>query len=241
MYATDLKREQEYASSLEQQPLLGKMIALQADGQPFLGLFLETEKNDRQNVAIILHDAGSYPNQQAVVYALRTQLPLHHWASLAVQMPIREREAEESDYYILFPEAHSRIQAALQYALQNGAKNIVLIGYGLGGLMASYSINLAAKGISGLATLSLPVPENALEEVQTLLFIKNIALPFLDVYAEFDLPTVINTAAARRLAGKENPVYRQIRVEGENHSFQQDPDQLVKRVYSWLNATIQQQ
>jgi hypothetical protein len=40
------------------------------------------------------------------------------------------------------------------------------------------------------------------------------------------------------MAGMENPVFRQERMDGENHAFQQDHERLVKRVYSWLTLTV---
>jgi hypothetical protein len=52
------------------------------------------------------------------------------------------------------------------------------------------------------------------------------------------LPAVLDSARQRRMAGKDNPVYRQIRMDGEDHGYQQDYDLLVKRVYSWLTTTV---
>ncbi len=146
----------------------------------------------------------------------------------------------EVDYYSLFAESRSRIEAAVDYLQKNGAKNIVVVGYGLGALMATYAISEKPDNIVALAAISLAVPETTMPQAQTQTFIKNIALPFLDIYAEFDLPAVADTAGQRRMAGKDNPVYRQVRMNGENHAYQQDNERLVKRVYSWLSSTFQQ-
>ena len=239
--ASDNKREQEYAVSLQQVPILGKTIWLQAGGQSFLGLYTETEKTDNANAAIILHDIGEYPDQKPVIHGLRTQLPQHHWATLALQMPLRETAAAESEYFPLFVEAQGRIGAAVDYLQKNGAKNIVIVGYGLGALMAAYRVSENPENIAALAAISLAVPESALPQAQTLAFIKKISLPFLDIYAEFDLPAVAGTARQRRLAGKDNPVFRQMWMDGENHAYQQDHERLVKLVYSWLSSTFQQE
>lgn len=237
--AGDNRRELDYAENIQAYPLEGKIVWLQAGEQRFLALYAETEKTDNANAAIILHDAGEYPDQKPLAHALRTQLPQHNWATLAVQMPLREPGAGDADYYPLFIQANERIAAAVDYLQKNAAKNIVIIGHGLGGLMAAYAVNEKADKIAALVAISLPVPDSSAPQAQTLAFIKTIARPFFDMYAEFDLPAVADTAYQRRMAGKENPVYRQVRMDGENHAFQQDPERLVKRLYSWLSSTFQ--
>lgn len=80
--ASDNQREQDYAAYIEQNPVVGKMVWLQADGRNFLSLFTEAEKTDNANAAIILHDLGEYPDQKPLIHALRTTLPQHSWATL---------------------------------------------------------------------------------------------------------------------------------------------------------------
>lgn len=238
--ASDAKREQDYAAELQRNPEAGKTVWLKADGRDFLGLYLEAEKTGNANAAIVLHDIGEYPDQKPLVHAFRTMLPEHNWTTLALQMPLREPGATEAEYYPLFAEARNRIDAAVDHLQKNGAKNIAIVGYGLGALMASYAISEKPDNIAALAAISLAVPESPAVQAQTQTFIKNIGLPFLDIYAEFDLPAVADTARLRRMAGKDNPVYRQVRMNGENHAYQQDHERLVKRVYSWLSSTFQQ-
>ena len=235
--AGDQNREQEYAAELLKQPLTGKNVWLEAAGQRFICLYTESEKTDNAQAAIILHDMGDYPDQKPVVHELRIRLPQHNWTTLALQLPLRENSAAEADYYGLFAESQQRIRAAVAYLQNNGAKNIALIGYGLGALLAVYAVNENPEDLVAVAAISLPVPENAAPQAQSLLFLKNIALPLLDIYAEFDLPPVLNTAQQRRLAAKGNPVFWQVRMQSENHAYQQDYERLVKRVYSWLSAT----
>ena len=236
--ASDAHREQEFADSVQQAPIQGKIVRLGASERQFLAIYSEVIKADNNNAAIVLHDMGAYPDQKPVVYDIRTQLPLHHWATLSIQMPIRESYAEQSDYYSLFTEAEERILVGITYLRSQGVKNLVIIGYGLSALMASYTVNNNMTAANGLITLSLSVPEDLDSHVQTLTFIKNIALPFLDLYAELDLTRVVETANQRSLAGKDNPMYWQERLLGVDHSYQQNPELLVKRLYSWLNITF---
>lgn len=238
--AGDDKREQDYAASIQQHLTVGKAVWLKAEGKSFLSLYTEAEKTDNADAVIILHDIGEHPDQKPLVHELRTILPQHSWATLALQMPLRESGAAEADYYPLFDEAKARIAAAVDYLRNIGAKNIVLVGYGVGALMGVYALNGKPDNIAALAAISLPSPDTAAPQAQTLTFIKNIALPLLDIYAEFDLPAVADTARQRRMAGKDNPVFRQVRMDGENHAYQQDHERLVKRLYSWLSSTFQQ-
>lgn len=237
-YASDNRREQNYAAEIQQQPIMGQALWLQASGQPFLGLYTEAEKTDNSNVVIVLHEMGEHPDAKPLIHRLRTTLPLHNWASLALQMPVRESGAPAEDYYSLFDEARERIDVAVDYLLKNGAKHIAIVGYGMGALMAAYRLSEKPSDVMALVSISLPVPQTTAAQAQSLELIKKVQMPFLDVYAEFDLPTVIDSARLRRMAGKDNPVYRQIRMDGVDHGYQQDYELLVKRVYSWLTATV---
>ncbi len=235
--ASDKHREQDYAAALQKNLAIGQIVWLKAGAETFLGLYTEAEKTDNSAAAIILHDVGDHPDQQPLVHGLRTILPQHNWATLALQLPLRETGSDEADYYPLFDEAKARVQAAIDFLNEKGAKNIAVIGYGLGAEMAIDSINAKPESIKELVAISLPLAESAPSSLRIDNLLKNIALPILDIYAEFDLPAVVDSARRRRMVAKENPVFRQIKVDGENHAYQNDPGMLVKRVYSWLALT----
>lgn len=237
VHASDQQRELEFAQVL-QQTNSNNIVWLKAGEQSFLGLFTEAEKTNNAKAAILLHDGGSYPDQQPLIQGLRNVLPQRNWSTLAIQLPLREMGASQDDYFGLFDEAHLRIKAAVEYLRNSGAKTIALIGYGTGGAMAAYSLGQESAGLAGLAAISLPLSDSSLPQAQLGEFIKKIALPFLDIYAEFDLPNVADTARQRRMLAKENPVYKQVMINGENHAYQNDPNMLVKRVYSWLALNV---
>lgn len=238
VYASDQQRELEYAASIENSSPVGRVVWLEAKQQKFLALFTESEKTRNQQAAIILHDLGEHPDNQVVVHGLRTEMPRHNWASLSIQLPLREVGALANDYYGLFDEAHGRILAAVKYLQDQGAQQIALVGYGTGAAMAAYSLSLKPEGLLGLAAISLPMTDSPIPQAQTGEFIRKIALPMLDIYAEFDLPDVADTARQRRMLAKDNPGYRQAKLNGEDHHFQQDPALLVKQVYSWLTYIL---
>ncbi len=232
--ASDLQREMDYAASIEQSHAEGRLVWLQSGQQRFLGLFIEPEKTRIAQAAVILHDQGEHPDKLPLIHGLRTVLPRHRWATLSIQLPLRETGAGSADYYALFDEAQARIEAAVKYLRDNGAKDIALIGYGKGAEMAAYTLSLKPDGLLALVAISPAMPDSRVPQAQTGDFIRKIALPILDIYAEFDLPDVLDTARERRMLAKDNPGYRQTIINGEDHHYRQDPALLIKQVYSWL-------
>jgi dienelactone hydrolase len=238
--AGDEKREAEFAESIGNTLTVGKAVWLESEGKKFLGVYTETERTGGKGTVIILHDIGGHPNQQPLIYGLRVFLPEHHWTTLALQMPLREAGVEKEEYYALFPEAAARIQAGIDYAKSNGAENIVVVGYGLGGLMAAYALSEKAGDVKALAAISLPVSATEDKAAQTLAFIGKIKMPMLDIYGALDVPDVTESARERRLAAKENTGYRQVKISDEGHAYLHDDGLLVKRIYSWLEASAAQ-
>lgn len=235
--ASDQQRELDYADSIQRNLVLGKVVWLQAGGQSFLSLYTEAEKTDNSNAAIILHDRGDHPDHEPLIRGLRTILPQHNWTTLALQLPLRESGAEEADYDSLADEAKDRLLAGVEYLRKQGAKNIAVIGYGWGAAIAVYTMSAKPDAAMALAAVSLAMPESSLPQTQSGGFMKNITVPILDLYAEFDLPPVVDSARQRRMITKDNPVYRQLKIDGENHTYQYDSGMVVKRIYSWLIAT----
>ena len=236
--AYDKKREADFADSINKTLTIGKAVWLETEGEKFLGLYTASEKPNFKGVVIIVHDRDGHPNQQQLIYGLRVFLPEHNWATLALQMPLREADAANKDYFALFPAAAARIQAGIRYAKSEGAENIMVVGYGLGGLMGVYTLSEQAADIKALVAISLPVPITEHKAAQTLAFIEKIKMPMLDIYGALDLPDVIESARERRLAAKENTAYRQIKIADEGHAYLHDEGLLVKRIYSWLEVTV---
>lgn len=239
-WASDELRELDYAEQIQASFSTGEIVWLQVKGKKFLTLYTETEEIENLGTVIILPPMDGHPDQSKLIKPLRSYFPEHGWASLSIQLPVLGVDAAEYEYYPLFDNAKARIQAAIDYLLAAKAKNIVLVGYGLGGMMAVYYLkeNANKTDIKGLVTISLSVPESDQKQVQVINFINDIKQPFYDVFAEFDLPGVTESARKRRLAAKENSAYRQFKIAGEGHLFQRDQGLVVKRVYSWISRTF---
>lgn len=235
--ASDEKREADMANDVQKTLNLGHAVWLEAEKKQFLGLLTDTTKNSRSGMVILLHDTGGHPNQQAVIKNLRAFFPQHHWATLSIQLPVHEASAPAQDYYSLFPEAKARIASAIEFAKNEKAEQIAVVGYGLGGLMATYTLSETKnEKVAALVTISLPVPETVENTAQTLQLLPKITLPMLDIFAENDMPDVVRNTRDKAVAGKKNPYYRQVQIDHEGHFFLHDDDALVKRIYSWLNS-----
>jgi predicted alpha/beta hydrolase family esterase len=233
-FAGDVQREADFASDIINTQPSGKVVWLENAGKKFLSLYTDTEKKLSKGAVIILHDQGGHPNQLEMIKGLRSDLPEHNWSTLSLQMPVLEMGAKEDDYYVLFPEAQARIVSAIKYLKENKIETIVLVGYGLGALMAVYAQSEKPEDIAALVTISLAVPQTQQKSAQTLEFIKKIKVPLLDIYAEGDRSAVVESARDRRLAAKENEFYRQDKINDENHLYQHDEGLVVKRIYSWI-------
>ena len=238
--ASDQHREQDYAALLQASTQASESVWLQAGEHRFMGLWIEAEKPSAKQAAIILHDAGEHPDQRPLIHELRTVLPQHGWSSLALQMPLRESGAKTDDYYALFDEATQRITSGIRYLQDKKVQRVVLIGHGLGAMIASYALSRQRNIAAALVTISLPLTSHPVVQAQMGDFIKALNVPFLDLYAEFDLPEVIDSARDKRLLSQGNPMYRQIRLDGENHAYQADPELVGKRIYSWLATAANQ-
>ena len=239
--ASDSKREADFADEIAKTHALGKLLWLEAKGKKFLGLYTETEKRINKGTIIILHDMGGHPNQLRLIKSLRTFLPQHHWSTLSLQMPLWEMDATEAEYYVLFPEAAARIKAGVDYLKAHNNETLILVGYGLGAMMAVYALSQQTPDITAVALVSLAAPGNPNPQAQMLEFIQKITIPMLDIYAERDQAAVVAAARDKRVAAKKNPAYQQIKISDEDHLFQHDEGLVVKRIYSWIERTVANQ
>lgn len=231
--ATDSAREAYYAEQIVKTLDSGEIVWLEAEGRKFLAVYTESELPDIKDAAIVLHDKGAHPDLKPLIHALRTELPKHRWSTLALQMPLRESGAENRDYYALFPGAAARLQAAIKFLNQKEFENIVIVGHGLGALMALQAQDQLRDDIKAMAFVGLPVPDSRHQAVRTLEFIQKAEIPLLDLYSSGDVPAVADSAAQRRSAAKSNADYRQVRLDD-------DETMTVKRIYSWLRRIVEQ-
>ncbi len=230
--ATDIAREADFADRIIKTLSIGEAVWLEVDGRKFLSLYTETEYPDIKEAAIILHDKDAHPDRKPLIHGLRTELPKHRWSTLALQMPIREAGAESEDYFAMFTDATSRIRAAVRFLESKDYENIVIVGHGLGALMALQAQSDLQGDVKALAMIGVSVPAARHKAAQTTAFIKQTQMPLLDLFSSRDIPEVTDSAAKRRLAAKDNKDYRQVSIDD-------DDTMIVKRLYSWLRHAME--
>jgi pimeloyl-ACP methyl ester carboxylesterase len=244
----------------------GQALWLDDNQDKFLAIFTPDQSGQPKGGAIILHDADGHADWPDVVRPLRTFLPPHGWATIAIQLP---QLSGVDEYGAHQPLINTRIQKAAEQLRSVGLNNIVLIGHGSGALaaaayLASQRDDLGIRGFVGIG-MSVIKTEKADDYLPTR--IEKINLPILDIYGSRDLPAVASTAGMRSLAAKRSSTtaskeqllepykkaglsktannnvqgyiaYRQIEIEGADHNFSSQGESLSKRVLGWLERHL---
>ena len=231
--ASDLAKEKRWADQVVDALIDGEAVWLNDGKSDFLGIYTEAEE-DKGRAVIVMHGTGIHPDWQQVVQPLRVGLTEHHWNTLSIQMPILANEAKNEEYASLYDEVAPRINAAIKYLKNSGAKDIVLIGHSQGATMTAYYLTTSKQDIDGFVAIGM----SAIEEFPSMNSIKaleKIKIPVLDLYGSEDLVTVISAfesrAAAAKKAGNKN--FSQKQIAG-NHFYDSEEDNLVKTVAEWL-------
>lgn len=232
------------------------------DGQgKFFTVFNPDQSGQPKGGVIILPDADSHPDTPQVIRPLRDRLPLHGWATLAIQLPPLDRPAGYLEQRASIDE---RINAAITYMRNNGFDNLVLLGHGSGAMAASqYLSSQSSEFIRAFVAISLGVLHGQAKDDSIPGQLETINLPILDIFGGNDLEYVTGTARQRALAAKVSSdsatrtnqleayrhsaiakssnqksqgyiSYRQIRIDGASHDFSGAEIMLARRIIGWL-------
>jgi dienelactone hydrolase len=153
-------------------------------------------------------------------------------------MPVLEKEAKYNDYVFIFPEAWPRIEAAINYAREQGNKKIVLIAH-------SCSVHMTMTWIAkngdkeidafvGIGMGATDYKQPMLEDFP----LEEMSVPVLDIYGADDYPAV-HRMAPERIASIQkagNPKSAQVIVPNADHYFKGQGGPLVEEVSSWLDT-----
>lgn len=234
---SDLEKEKRWSEQIVDALLVGEAVTLDAGGTAFLGIYTEAENGDTERAAIVAHGIGAHPDWPDVVYPLRSELPTHGWSTLSIQMPILANDAAAEAYAPLFDEVAPRIDAAVKFLKDKGAKTVVLIAHSMGAAMGAAYLAAGDRPIDGFVAVGLSV-NTADEKMNSALALEKIKTPMLDLYGSRDLETVLASVDTRARAARkaDNPDYRQERIEGADHFFAGSENLLVRTVYGWLKS-----
>ncbi len=233
LYASDLEKEKRWADQVIDAIIDGEAVWLNDGKNNFLSIYTEAEE-DKGRAVIVMHGTGIHPDWQQVVQPLRVGLSGHNWNTLSIQMPVLSNEAEYSDYAPLYDEVAPRIDAAIKYLKQHGAKDIVLIGHSQGSAMAAYYLSSSGQKVKGFVAIGLAAfaKDPRMNSIKSL---GKITMPVLDLYGNEDLEGILASVGQRAEAAKKagNKNYTQIKITG-NHFFDDQDDELLKAVADWL-------
>lgn len=198
------------------------------DGMYLEGVYLAGRGT---NIGVILcHGRGAYPTW-LVVDPLRKgineQLGYH---TLSIQMP--KGNISWDQYYIYFPNAYQRIEAAIQFLQQEkGVEKIFLMGHSMGSRMATaFLANYPNSGISGF--IGVGIRNNGGIPLDSNLNLRSVTLPVVDIYGNGgDGKDAVHASTRSDMVSNR---YQQILVPGADHVFTQLEDEMVTAVVDWL-------
>jgi len=214
-----------------------KLEKLDAAGESFFGVLNEETTSTSKGHMLILHGHHQHPDWADVIRPIRTLLPKHGWATLAIEMPLAGKEAREKDYIALKDKSTARILAAQTLLQSKGSKNIIVIAYGLGARMAVDWLSKTPQSpVTALIIISMGdgMKDGGLDSNTDLL---KVNIPILDIYAENDESYVLKAAKDRTKQRSSIKNYRQLEILATDQFYSHHEDEIIKRIRGWLNVT----
>lgn len=216
----------------------GEAIILKDGSHEFLSIYMESDATPPKGAVIIMHGRGYHPNWPELVHPLRTGLPEYGWNTLSIQMPLLDNDSSFYDYLEILPEAHPRINAAIQYLKQQGIRNILMLAHSCSVHMAinwlEKNQNANINGFIGIGMGSTDKGQPMLQPFP----LEQFKFPILDIRGENDYPAVMRNAPRRleRIKKAGNSKSQQRVVPESDHYFTDRGDALLVEVADWLNT-----
>ncbi|QEP43363.1 DUF3530 family protein [Ectothiorhodospiraceae bacterium BW-2] len=259
--------------SLRQQLPESDIMPLTVEGEPFLALYHHAETGNLSGGVVIVPDFHAHPDWPGVVQTLRNQLPRFGWSTLSIQLAQRAvatvTEGERSltqplPMAQLLQSTPARIDAAIAAMEQIGVSTVVLLGHGVGAqLVVHYMRDRAQSKIRGMVLVSLDGTAAPEGESDTMLLLRTIGRPILDIFGELGPEAVVASARRRKNIAVTAPPgerrihrsaeeyarlyhpsvatkisYRQVVLPATGHQFHGSESLLLKRVLGWLRRYI---
>lgn len=233
--ASDIAKEKRWAEQVVDAIFDGEVLMLNDGDLEFLAIYTPTSIENSSNAVILLHGRGVHPDWDQVIRPLRTGLPALGWSTLSLQMPVLANDAAYEEYAPLFTEVPGRIETGLQYLKDKGAKRVVIIGHSLGAPMGAYYLaNNQPELVTGFIGIGMSGGTKH-TNMDSVLLLKSISLPVLDLYGENDPDSILGTANARKKSAS-NPKSMQKMFPGADHFFDGQGEVLVKEIGTWLKG-----
>lgn len=237
-------------------------LMLKAGNKEVLSLYRAVQSARFDGGVILLHDRGTQPDWPGVIRTLRRELPRYGWSTLAIELPALEAGAQISSQALKqwSESVPAAIDAAIMALEERNVSNIVMIGHGVGALVAAdYLIKKPSEQIQGLIAIGMDGSKVADESLDGAMLLRRLDRRIFDIYGGRDLQPVVGSATRRetmaitaepgktplhiravsiaRSFNQESAAklsYRQHRLEGADHQFRGYEKQLLNRVVGWL-------
>ena len=184
---------------------------------------------------VLAHGIGGGPDAK-VVGPLRKAINKElGFCTLSLQMPVLP-DKDFRAYAPAFPDAYKTIQAGIDYLTkEKGVKRIYIVGYSMGARMTSAFLakqpHPAVVGFIGVGLL-----EGGGDPLDANQNIRRIRLPVIDVYAD---GTPLDLRSANNRQSLVSDHYKQMRIEGAEHSFRGHDSQVAQVIIAWLKEQEQ--
>ena len=237
--AQDHEREARWAEQTVQGLVVGDAVWLQqGSGHRFLALY--TPAAQARGAVIIAHGRGWSPDHE-LYGALRTKLAEAGYSTLSIQMPVLPGTAKVGDYLPTFPDASERFALAAAWLRGQGFRKLAIVSHSLGATMANYYLIH-----NDSANANASNPDNPKVDAWVFISIINgledmfrIHVPVLDVFGSNDWDVTRVGAGERLKQLSANPGSEQVVVQGAEHFFETQQDQLTKLIAAFLDRTLQ--
>lgn len=179
---------------------------------------------------VLAHGIGGGPDAKVVGplrKAINKELGFY---TLSLQMPTLPGRDFRA-YSSVFPDAYKTIQAGIDYLTkEKSVRRVYLVGYSMGARMSSAFLAMqkdpAVVGFIGVGML-----EGGGEPLDANQNIRRVNLPVIDVYAD---KTPLDLRSAENRQSLVSDRYKQIRIEGADHSFQGYDTHVTQAIIAWL-------
>ncbi len=182
-----------------------------------------------------------HPDWSQVTGPLRIELPERGWSTLAIQLPVLDKEASYYDNEDIFPEAVPRTEAAIDFLQAQGSERIALIAHSCGAHMSMARVEL--QGTADIdADIGIGMGATDYKQPMRNLFPYNrVAVTLLNVVGSEDYPAVLRQAELLESIMDDLPAgSAQRHTEGAGHYFYEQSDELVEAISGWLEETAAQ-
>ncbi len=226
--AQDHEREARWAEQTLATLVDGEAVRFaQPNGHRFLGLWLPAKQP--RGALIIAHGRGWAPDFE-LYGALRVKLAQAGYSTLSIQMPVLPSTAKIGDYLPTFGDAAERIGLAADWLRARDHGKLAIVSHSLGATMANhYLITRSDVKVDAWVFIGII---NGLEDMF------RIKIPVLDVYGSRDWSVTIVGADERRKQFQKIAGSRQVVVEGAQHFFEGQQDELTKIIASFLDQVL---